>query len=101
MTFPEFTLKIKKEEKQAKILNVILFFVYLAIIIGSMVTVIINSNIQEGVIFGVILSLIEIPMYCYFAKLSVKNCAVSIRIIKDCEEKGMDILEYSKEWKER
>lgn len=100
MTFPEFAAKIRKEDKQTRKLNVIILFVYVAIIIVPAVLEMINNNIFEGFILGLILAAVEIPIYRFFIKTGNKNCDISVQIIEDCEKKGLDLIEYAKELKE-
>lgn len=60
----------------------------------------INNNIFEGFILGLILAAVEIPIYRFFIKTGNKNCDIIVQIIEDCEKKGVDLIEYAKEWKE-
>lgn len=60
----------------------------------------INNNVYEGLIYGLLLVAVEIPIYLFTKKTVERNCQFGVQIIEDCERKGVDIVEYLKELKE-
>lgn len=73
---------------------------YAVMILGPTIAEMINNNVFQGLLLGLILIAVEVPIYLFLKKNTDRNSANSIRIIEECEKKEMDIVEYSKELKE-
>ncbi|MBQ3512815.1 MAG: hypothetical protein IJA32_03295 [Lachnospiraceae bacterium] len=100
ITFAEFAEKIRKEERQQKKIDVAMILFYAVMILGPAIAEMINNNVFQGLLLGLLLTAVEVPIYLFLKKNTDRSSANSIRIIEECEKKEMDIVEYSKELKE-
>ena len=96
LTFSEFADKIRREQKQSKIVDLLLLLFFIAIILAPTIMEIIHSNLLEGLIFGTILTAVEVPIYLFFTKTTDKNYDYMVEILESCEKENIDLLEYQK-----
>lgn len=94
LTFLEFAHKIRREQKQAKIVDILLLFFFIAIILVPAIWEIMHSNLLGGVILGAIEAVVEIPIYLFFTRTANSNYEKMVEIIDRCEKEGIDFLEY-------
>ena len=55
---------------------------------------IIHSNLLEGLIFGAILTAVEVPIYLFFTKTAGRNYEYMVEVLEICEKEGIDLMEY-------
>lgn len=94
LTFPEFADKVRREQKQSKIVDLLLLIFFIAIILTPTILEIIHSNLLEGLIFGAILTAVEVPIYLFFTKTADKNYEYMVEVLETCEKEGIDLMEY-------
>ena len=96
---PEFTQEEFAEKIRTEVKRTIIGKVAFVVIISIMVLIptiftMISINIWDGLIFGLIMSVVEIGIYLFFFKAEKTNSKVQLYILEQCEEYGVDLFEY-------
>lgn len=97
LTFSEFAEKIRKERKQYDKFSIGFLILFTIFVGGMIISEFINSGAIDGIIFGIILIAIEIPLYRFFKKSSDESNICQTSIIDECEKREIDIIEYAKQ----
>ena len=69
-----------------------LFFAW--IVLQPTITIISHDGISNGIIFGVILGVVETAIYVFFYKADETNARIQTKIMEECENQGISISEY-------
>ena len=94
LAFSEYAKKIRKEEHIGNILGPVIFLV---LVIGCIIAQIASSGLEDGLLFGLVLIVIEAFVYQFVKKINDEGTKQRLHILKECERLGIGIREYSEE----
>lgn len=95
LSFSEYAALIRKEESMNGRLNLITAFIFIALVIGSAVMQMVTTGFVDGLIFGIILAVIETPIYLFLKSSNDTGSKHRLQIIDECERLGVSITEYA------
>ncbi len=91
----EFAKVIRKDGKKMEFFSKWMGLIFIVIIGGTIVVEIVTNSLKDGLSMGVLLILVETPIYLFFKKTYIQNTRVQLGIIDKCEELDMSIVEYN------
>lgn len=95
-TIQEYMAYLSAQEAKEKVVWRVLAVLYFVIIIVPVGISLVYESIFEALIVGIILSVIVIPIYFLLKKLSSYGAGMRNRLIKECNDRGITLLEYVK-----
>ena len=95
LSFSEYAALIHKEESMNGKLNLIMACIFIALVIGSTVMQMVTTGFVDGLILGIILAVIETPIYLFFKSSNDTGSKHRLQIIAECERLGVSITEYA------
>lgn len=94
LTQEEFFALNRKEIKWKIFYEVVLGLFFASIVIRPTITIILNDGVLNGIIFGVILTIVEVAIYAFFYKADKTNAKIQTKILEECENRNISISEY-------
>lgn len=94
LTMDEFATLIHKEIKQRRIFEVVFALGIAIMVLVPTINIIFSDGLFDGLIFGVLMTVVETAIYIFFFKADKTNEKVEMKILKECEEQNITISEY-------
>lgn len=98
-TQADYAKVVQKEIDSEKLYNAGMAVLFLMFIIVPVVREMITVGILNALILGAILAIIEILIYRAFVKFNKEQNESYRVILAECEEKGIDVVEYYEQYK--
>lgn len=95
MTPEEYMKKLRKEIGNVKLWEVVGNVSVVLIIVSQIVQIALKETLGTTIVFAVILCIFEIPVFMLL-KASNEGSRIRKRILDECEEQGITIIEYVK-----
>jgi len=93
----EYAAMIRKREAHS---GTWILLIILAIILVPTVWEMVNNSITEGLMYGLILAVIEYFIWRFFSRISKDATEAKLKILDACELQGITVEEYYKNMKE-
>lgn len=97
LTQAEYAAMVRKREKYS---STWILLIILAIILVPTVWEMINNSFTEGLMYGLILIVIEFFIWRFFSRISKDTTEAKLKILDECELQGVTVEEYYKNMKE-
>lgn len=94
LTQEEFAVKVRKEEDRTAVIMRWIWVVFAILIAGPSIYEMVTNSVQEGLLFGTILAVIEIPLFIFTKRSEVKNSRLRLNVLEHCEELGVTVVQY-------
>lgn len=94
LSFGEFAEIIRKEERMSGKINRIMALLFAAFVIGSTVAQMISTGFVVGLLYGVIVAVVEACIYRFTKSCVDSGSKQRLQIIDECERLGVSIAEY-------
>lgn len=98
-TFHDFAELIRKEELQIEKMDKIIAIAFVGIVTIPGVICMLNEGFLDGLIFMGLLGVVEFGIWHFTKKSNDKLMIIQLQIVDECEEKGIDVIEYAEEMK--
>ncbi len=90
-----FTEKVRKKEKYAKANKWIYSVMYVVIVVGCSFTIF-RESFVDGLIFFLILAVLEFFLFRFFYKTDQAGCQRRAELIAQCDQEGITLVELHK-----
>ena len=100
ITFEQFSEKTRKKYQENIVIKIICIAISILLILNQSVPQI-KDNLIGGIIYLNILSIVTIFIYRGVSKITKEVLDVTLEILNECEEQGIDIIEYAERFKSK
>ncbi|MEE1315202.1 MAG: hypothetical protein UHS49_05505 [Faecalimonas sp.] len=98
-TFEDFATLIRKEKSTSKKWNIVMYVCFALMVLCPSIDIILHDGILNGLVFMAIAGALEFSLCRWSIRTGDESSDMQVKIIDECEEKGIDILQRGAECK--